>query len=70
MNTRMENTIMVKQTVGLRTFCTETYWSSFHATRNTQKKWDEFIRIYTEGIDRYNPKMVIREKKKNEWFNR
>ena len=23
-----------------------------------------------EGIDRYVPKKVIREKKKNEWFNR
>ena len=66
----MEDTIMVKQTVGLRTFFTETDWSSFHVTRNTQKKWDEFIRIYTEGIDRYVPKMVIREKKRNEWFNR
>ena len=56
--------------VGLRTFFTETDWSSFHATRSTQKKWDEFIRIYTEGIDRCVPRMVIREKKKNEWFTR
>ena len=43
--------------------------SSLHATKSTQIKWDEFIQIYTEGIDRYVLKMAIREKKKNEWFN-
>ena len=51
--------------VRLRKNFAETNRSSFHATRNIQKKWDEFIQIYTEGIDRYNPKMVVREKKKN-----
>ena len=56
--------------VGLRKFFAETDWSSFHATRNTQEKWDEFIQIYMEGIDRYVPKMVTREKKENECFNR
>ena len=51
--------------VGLRTFCTESDWSSYQATRNTHKKWDEFISIYMESIDRYVPRMVIRQKKKN-----
>ena len=36
---------MVEQTKfkGLRKFFPETDWSSFHATRSTKKKWDEFI---------------------------
>ena len=38
--------------VGLRKLLVETDWNSFHTTRITQKKWDEFIRIYMEGIDR------------------
>ena len=56
--------------VGWRKFYAETDWSSFHAIRSTQKKWDEFILIYTKSIDRNVLKIVIREKKKNEWFNR
>ena len=55
---------MVKQTLQDWENFSQKDWSSFHATRSTQKKWDEFIWIYTEGIDRYVPKMVIREKKR------
>ena len=55
---------MVKQTLQDWENFSQKDRSSFHATRNTQKKWDEFIWIYTKGIDRYVPKMVIREKKR------
>ena len=54
----------------MRKFLAETDWSNFYTTKSTQKKWDEFIQIYKDGIDRYVPKMVVSEKKKNEWFNR
>ena len=44
-------------------FFSQRHWSSFHATRSTQKKWNEIIRMYMEGIDKYVPKMIITEKK-------
>jgi len=56
---------------GLRKYFMEEDWSSFDEAICTQEKWDEFLRIYKEGVERHVPKVVMKGKiKRKEWYNR
>ena len=55
---------------GLRKFFERGDWSKFETASNIQEKWQEFIKMYEEGIEKYVPKIKENKKKKKEWFNR
>jgi len=48
----------------LRKYFIEVDWSSFNTAISTQEKWEEFLRIYKEGVERHVPKVVMKEIKK------
>ena len=45
-------------------------WNAFDNEVNVQGKWDEFLRIYNEAVERYVPKSRGNYKKGKEWYNR
>ena len=55
---------------GLKQYFENVNWTNFFNAGNTQKKWDEFIRIYDEAVKIYVPKGRDNYKKGREWYNR
>lgn len=56
--------------VGLRKFFEEVNWNELKEEKNTQDKWRIFLKYFSAGVEKYVPKITMKEKKKKEWFNK
>ena len=55
---------------GIKQYFENANWENFDNARNTQEKWDEFIKIYDEAVRTYVPKGSGNCRKGKEWYNR
>ena len=53
----------------MRKYFEEVDWSKFEGLMGMEEKWEEFLRIYNEAVERYVPKGENKCKVGKEWFN-
>ena len=45
-------------------------WTKFDNQAGVEEKWITFKEIYNDGVNTYVPRLKIKDKYKEEWFNR
>ena len=53
----------------MRRYFEEVDWSGFEREMGVEEKWDEFLKIYNEAVERYVPRGGKSGVKGEEWFN-
>ena len=54
----------------LRNFFAEIDWSVVYQEEDTQLKYEKFMKMYNDGVEKFVPRYGIKKTGKNQWFNR